>query len=107
MKEQRVHARKLIREQAYLADARTSSWTPVVLLDISQCGISFASPTAITKDELRQLHFRMPGSALLHRALVHIVHHSTSGVPVGFKVGARFDELGADTKQAIAAFLDA
>ena len=107
MKEQRAHVRKLIREQAYLADARTSSWTPVVLLDISLCGISFASPTAIIKDELRQLHFRMPGSPLLHRARIHIVHHSTSGVPVGFKVGASFDELDAGTKEAIAAFLGA
>jgi hypothetical protein len=105
MKEQRAHVRKLMHEQAYLADARMSSWAPVVLLDISLRGISFASPTAIIDGELRPLHFRMPGSPVLHRVLIHIVHHTTSGVPVGFKVGARFEDIGADTTDAITDFL--
>jgi hypothetical protein len=105
MKEQRAHARKLMHEQAYLADAGMSSWAPVVLLDISLSGISFASPTAIIDGDRRRLQFRMPGSPVLHRVLIHIVHHTTSGVPVGFKVGARFDDIGADTREAIADFL--
>jgi hypothetical protein len=105
MQEQRAHARKLMHEQAYLADPRMSSWTPVVLLDISLRGISFASPTTIIDGELRQLHFRMPDSPVLHRALIHIVHQTTSGVPVGFKVGARFEDIGADTTDAIGGFL--
>jgi hypothetical protein len=105
MKEQRAHARKLMREQAYLADAGTTSWAPVVLLDISLSGISFASPSAIIHGELRQLQFRMPGSPVLHRVRIHIVHHTASGVPVGFKVGARFEDIGAETRNAIAGFL--
>jgi hypothetical protein len=104
MKDQRVHARKLMHEQAYLADAGMTSWVPVVLLDISLSGISFASPTVIIGAALRQLHFRMPGSPQLHRARIHIVH-STSGVPVGFKVGARFEEISADTTDAIIDFV--
>jgi hypothetical protein len=103
--EQRAHARKLMREQAYLADAGMSSWAPVVLIDISLSGISFASPSVIINGELRQLQFRMPGSQQLHRALIHIVHHTASGVPLGFKVGARFEEVGADTSAAITGFL--
>ena len=106
MKEQRAHVRKLMHEQAYLADASGTSWAPVVLVDISLTGISFASPTPIISGELRVLQFRMPGSPLLHRAQIHIVHHSRSGVPLGFKVGARFEEIGADTRDAIAGFLD-
>jgi hypothetical protein len=94
-----------MHEHAYLADANMTSWSPVVLIDISLRGISFASPAAIINGELRQLQFRMPGSPLLHRALIHIVHHSTSGVPVGFKVGAKFEEIGADTTEAIGDFL--
>ena len=105
MKEQRAHARKLMHEQAYLADATMTSWVPVVLLDISECGISFASPAVMIGDALRQLQFRMPGSPLLHRALIHIVHHSTSGASVGFKVGARFEEISADTRDAIIDFV--
>lgn len=105
MKEQRAHARKLMHEQAYLADPSMSSWAPVVLLDISLSGISFASPTAIIDGDQRRLHFRMPGSPVLHRVRIHIVHHTTSGVPVGFKVGARFEEIEAGTTDAIAGFL--
>jgi hypothetical protein len=105
LKEQRIHVRKLMHEQAYLADPGMTSWAPVVLLDISLRGISFASPTVIIDGELRQLQFRMPGSPLLHRVLIHIVHHTTSGVPVGFKVGARFEEISADTTEAISDFL--
>jgi hypothetical protein len=47
----------------------------------------------------------MPGSPALHRALIDIVHHTTSGVPVGFKVGARFAEIGSETTVAITGFL--
>jgi hypothetical protein len=94
-----------MHEQAYLADASMTSWVPVVLLDISLSGISFASPTAIIGDALRQLQFRMPGSPGLHRALIHIVHQSTSGASVGFKVGARFEEISADTRDAIIDFV--
>jgi hypothetical protein len=94
-----------MHEQAYLADAGMSSWAPVILIDISLSGISFASPAAIICDTPRELHFRMPGSPLLHRARIQVVHHSTSGVPVGFKVGARFEEIGVETRDAIAGFL--
>jgi len=94
-----------MHEQAYLADASMSSWMPVVLLDISLSGISFASPTAIISGESRRLQFRLPGSPLLHQALIHIVYHSTSGVPVGGRVGASFEEIGADTRDAIAEFV--
>jgi hypothetical protein len=94
-----------MHEQANLADAGTTSWAPVVLLDISLNGISFASTAAIISGEQRQLHFRMPGNPLLHRVLIRIVHHSTAGVPVGIKVGARFEEISADTRDAITDFL--
>ena len=94
-----------MHEQAYLADAGMTSWAPVVLIDISVSGISFASPTAIISGELRQLQFRMPGSPVLHRVLIDIVHHTTCGVPVGFKVGARFEDLSAETTAAITGFL--
>jgi hypothetical protein len=94
-----------MHEQAYLADTGMTSWIPVVLLDISLSGISFASPTVIVSDESRQLHFRMPGSPLLHRALIRIVYHTTSGVPLGVRVGARFEQVSADTTEAITDFL--
>ena len=94
-----------MHEQAFLAHASMTSWAPVIVLDLSLRGISFASPEAVINGELRQLCFRMPGSPLLHRALIHVVHHSRSGVPVGFRVGAKFEEISPDTTDAIANFL--
>jgi hypothetical protein len=82
-----------------------TSWLPVVLLEISLRGISFASPGAVISGELRELRFRMPGSPLLHHTLIYVVHHSTSGVPGGFRVGAKFEEIDRSTTDAIADFL--
>lgn len=103
--EQRAHVRKLMHEQAFLSDLHITSWTPVILLDISLTGISFATPGVLLGGEQRQLRFRMPGSTRLHHASIHIVHQTSAGVPVGFKVGARFEEVDAATNEAIAAFV--
>lgn len=105
MIEQRAHARKLMHEQASLSDAGMISWVPVILLDISLRGVSFASQEALVNGELRQLRFRMPGSAQLHQVLIYVVHHSRSGVPFGFRAGARFEEIDAHTTDAISDFL--
>jgi hypothetical protein len=94
-----------MHEQAFLAHESTTSWTPVIVLDVSLRGISFASAEVVIDGELRELCFRMPGSPLLHRALIHVVHHSTSGVPGGFRVGAKFEEISPETTEAIADFL--
>ena len=94
-----------MHEQAFLSDPDVTSWTPVILLDISLRGISFATPGVVLGSELRQLRFRMPGSPRLHRASVHIVHQTSSGVPVGYKVGARFEEIDAETTTAIMDFV--
>lgn len=94
-----------MHEQAFLSDPDVTSWAPVVLLDISLRGISFATPTVVLGGELRQLRFRLPGSQQLHHASLHIVHQTNAGVPVGYKVGARFEEIDADTTNEIIDFL--
>lgn len=94
-----------MHEQASLADANMTCWIPVILLDISLRGISFASPDVVANGELRQLRFRMPGSPLLRHVVICAVHNSTTGVPVGFRVGAKFEEIDAGTTDAIADFL--
>ena len=105
MREQRVHARKLMHEPAFLSDAGRTSWVPVILLDISLRGVSFASPGVVISGELRQLRFTMPDKSHPHAVLISIVHSSRTGVPVGFKVGAKFEEADAETTDAIADFL--
>jgi hypothetical protein len=105
LKEQRLHARKLMHEPAFVSDVARTSWTPVILLDISLRGVSFASPGVVIGGELRQLRFTMPGKPHPHLALISVVHSSSAGVPVGFKVGAKFEEVKAETTDAIADFM--
>ena len=94
-----------MHEHASLLDTTGTSWTPVILLDISLRGIGFATPEVMMTGTIRQLRFKVPGSPMLHHALVYIVHQSSAGVPSGFKVGAKFEEIGANTTNAIVDFL--
>jgi c-di-GMP-binding flagellar brake protein YcgR len=105
LREQRAHARKLMHEQAFLLDSSGTSWAPIVLLDISLGGISFAIPEAIISGTVRQLLFTVPGSPTRHQAQVCIVHRSTSGVPTGFRIGARFIKVDPDTTEQILNFV--
>jgi hypothetical protein len=94
-----------MHEPAFVSDVGLTSWVPVILLDISLRGVSFASPGVVISGELRQLRFTMPGKSQPHAVLISIVHSSSAGVPVGFKVGAKFETVKAETSEAIADFL--
>jgi hypothetical protein len=94
-----------MHEQAFLLDSSGTSWSPVVLLDISLCGVGFATPEALISGTVRQLLFTVPGSRTRHHTHVHIVHRSTSGVPSGFRVGARFVTIDQETAGQIADFV--
>lgn len=94
-----------MHEQAFLSDAHFSSWTPVIVLDISVQGIRFATPGAVVGGELRHLRFRLPGNAQLHHASVRIVHRTSSGAAIGYTVGAVLEEIDAETRNAIMAFV--
>jgi hypothetical protein len=94
----------MMHEQAFLSDSSGSSWAPIILLDISIRGISFATPDALMSGAVRQLRFTLPGSPTRHHSLINVVHRSTSGVPSGFKIRARFVKIEADTTNQIMDF---
>jgi hypothetical protein len=94
-----------MHEQAFLSDSSGSSWAPVVLLDISLGGISFATPEALMSGALRQLVFTVPGSPTRHHSDISIVHRSTADVPNGFKIGAKFVKVDPDTTEQILDFV--
>jgi hypothetical protein len=104
MQEKRAKTRKLMTVDAMLADAAATVWHPVVLLDISPIGAAFASAQLPEDGASHMLRFCLPGSARRHEALVCIVHSSVTGVPSGYRVGAKFVAVGADSAACIAAF---
>lgn len=105
MSEKRAHARRLMHEDAVLADAGGAARHPVVLLDISRVGVSFTSPDQLDSGARHLLNFYLPGAARQHETVVQVVHSSQSGVPSGYRIGARFVHIEADTSDAIAHYV--
>lgn len=105
MSEKRAHARRLMHEEAVLADAGGGARQPVVLLDISRVGVSFTSPVTLDGGTRYLLEFKLPGAPRLHETVVQVIHSSPHGVPAGFRIGARFVHIETDTTDAIAHFV--
>src|SRR4051812_21648726 len=105
MREKRAHIRKLMLVDASVADAAGMNWRPVLLLDISPLGASFASAQSMDGGTTAMLRFCMPGSAHRHETVVSIVHSSSTSVPSGFRVGARFVAIDAATTERILDFV--
>lgn len=105
MQEKRAHIRRLMREDAVLADATGNARHPVVLLDISRLGVSFTSPQELPGGSRHMLDFRLPGSPELQETVVQVVHSTSAGVPAGFRVGARFVHIADETTEQIVQFV--
>jgi hypothetical protein len=105
MDEKRAHTRQLMREDAVLADATGAARYPVVILDISRVGVSFASPAQLEAGSRHILNFRLPGNAQVQETVLQVVHSTSAGVPAGFRIGARFVHIASDTTDIIASFV--
>ncbi len=107
MPEKRAHTRRLMKENAVLADTTGAARHPVVLLDISRPGVSFTSPDPLDGGSRHILEFNLPGTPHMHETVVQVVHCSDSGVPSGYRVGARFVHIPAETSESIVNFVSA
>ncbi len=105
MPEKRAHTRRLMREDAVLADVGGGARRPVIMLDISRLGVCFTSPLLLDSGTRHILDFNLPGTLHLHETVVQVVHSSQSGVPAGYKVGARFVHIQTDTTESIVQFV--
>jgi hypothetical protein len=105
MHEKRAHTRRLMREDAVLADAAGNARHPVIMLDISRLGVSFTSPELLEAGSRHILDFRLPGSQELQETVVQVIHSTSAGVPSGYRVGARFIHIAPETTEQIASFV--
>jgi len=105
MHEKRAHTRRLMREDASLADASGKARHPVVLLDISRLGVYFTSPDLLAGGSRYILDFRLPGNPQLQETVIQVVHSTSDGVPAGFMVGARFVHIAPETTDHITDFV--
>ena len=104
MRERRAHTRALMHEHAFLI-GDDGQRAPVIMLDISLRGASFATAEVLASGALRQLEFGLPGSPTRHTVLMKVVNQSTSGVPSGFRVGAMFIAVDPRTTEEITDFV--
>ncbi len=105
MQEKRVHQRKLMQADAVLGDADGAGRRPVVMLDISQVGVSFINATQLESGSRHFLDFSLPGNAAVQQTVIQIVHSTTTGVVAGVRVGARFLHVEPETREGIATFI--
>ena len=105
MHEKRVHTRRLMRENATLADASGKARHPVVLLDISRLGVCFTSPDPLEGGSRHILDFHLLGNPHLQETVIQVVHSTNEGVPAGFRAGARFVHIELETTGYITDFV--
>lgn len=105
MQEKRVHQRKLMRVDAMLSDADGAARRPVVMLDVSQVGVSFIHASALDSGARLFLDFSLPGSELVEETVIQVVHSTAAGVAAGVRVGARFVHVAPETREGIARFI--
>lgn len=105
LEEKRAHSRRLMHEVASITDPAGSTWVPIVLLDVSLHGISFASAEVLLSDCTYSMRFTLPGAAKLHFSSVTLTPRTTSGVPSGYRYGARFLTIDRQTLDHIVQFM--
>lgn len=105
MHEKRAQTRGLMREDALLAGAAGQARQPVIMLDISRLGVCFASPAPLEASSRHLLIFSLPGKLHTHESVVQVGHSSTSGVPSGYRIDARFVHMQVETTDEIVAFI--
>ena len=105
MHEKRAHTRRLMREDATIADASGKARHPVVLLDISRLGVCFTSPDLLESGSRHILDFHLPGNPHLQETVIQVVHSTSDGVPAGYRVGARFVHIAPETTEHITDFV--
>jgi hypothetical protein len=104
-KPERAHKRKLMHEHAFVSGGDPTHWLPVVLMDISVQGVSFATSSSPELGRNCILRFFLPGTNVNHQSSLRIIHISSDGVPEGFRIGARFLDAEPATVRAITDFL--
>lgn len=94
-----------MHEYAFVSNFSDSGWLPIVLLDISASGISFACSEALQGGNVHALRFTLPGTPKLHFASAVLLPATTEGVPSGYRYGGRFSSIDRSTIDHIVTFL--
>lgn len=91
--EKRVHLRKALQTEGWVADPLGNSWTVIKLLDISLGGIAFIGPEELAVDSSRIFRFHLPNDAKLINFIGRIANCNRHQYLAGFRTGAQFTRI--------------
>lgn len=94
-----------MHEFGSITNSEITAWKPVILLDVSVNGISFASPEVLFAGVTHPMRFTLPGAPRIHFVAVTLLPGMTQGVPVGYRYGAKFETIEPRTTDHIVRFL--
>jgi hypothetical protein len=94
-----------MHEFASITNSAITAWTPVILLDVSLNGISFASSEVLFAGVTHPMRFTLPGAPKMHFVSVMLLPGTTQGVPVGYRYGAKFVQIDPRTTDHLVQFL--
>lgn len=95
----------MMHEFAFVSNFSDTGWMPVVLLDISVNGVSFACSEVLQSGNVHAFRFTLPGTPKLHCVSAMLLPPTTKGVPSGYRYGARFSHIDRHTIDHIVTFL--
>ena len=94
-----------MHEIAFISKSSDTGWVPIVVLDISVNGITFACSEILLSGYAHTLRFTLPGTPKLHFVSAMLLPRTTEGVPSGYRYGARFSRIDQRTADHIVTFL--
>lgn len=105
MEDRRAHTRRLMHEIAFIENSSGNGWVPIVLLDITVNGATFACSEILLSGHAHTLRFTLPGTPKLHFVSATLLPRTTDDVPSGYRYGARFSRIDPSTINHIVQFL--
>jgi c-di-GMP-binding flagellar brake protein YcgR len=104
--EKRVHLRKALQTEGWLADALGNTWAPIKLLDISLGGIAFIGTEELAVDSSRIFRFHLPNDGRLIKFVGRIANCHAHQYLAGFRVGAQFTRIDNNDLNLIQQFIE-
>lgn len=106
LRDKRVHLRKALQTDAWIADQLGTSWALIKLLDISKGGVSFINQEKMDVGSTHDFRFNLPDSSRLMSFVGRITHCTERLAPSGYRIGVKFSKIDVIDMSMIEWFVD-
>lgn len=103
--EKRVHFRKALQTEGWVADPLGNNWALIKLLDISVGGIAFIGEENLTVNSSRIFRFQLPNEEKQINFIGRIANCSPHQYLAGYRIGAQFTRIDAGDLTLVERFI--